>query len=91
MNKSELITAAADAAEMSKTDMGKALDALIETITDAVASGDKVSVSGFGNFERRERASRTGRNPQTGEEITVPASKSPAFKPGKAFKDAVNR
>lgn len=90
MNKSELIDAAADAADLSKSDMSKALDALTETITDSVARGDKVSITGFGNFERRERAARTGRNPQTGEEMDIPASKSPAFKPGKAFKDAVN-
>ena len=90
MNKSELIEAAADSAGMSKGDVGKALDAIIDTITDSVARGDKVAISGFGNFERRERGARTGRNPQTGESIQVAASKAPAFKPGKAFKDAVN-
>jgi DNA-binding protein HU-beta len=64
--------------------------AIIDAITDAVRSGEKVSITGFGNFERRERAARTARNPQTGAEIQVPASKAPAFKAGKAFKDAVN-
>lgn len=90
MNKSELIDAAADSAGLSKGDVGKALDAIVDTITDTVARGDKVSISGFGNFERRQRNARTGRNPQTGEQIAVAASKAPAFKAGKAFKDAVN-
>ncbi len=90
MNKSELIASAADAAEMSKADMGRALDAILETIQSAVAAGEKVSITDFGNFERRERAARTGRNPQTGETMEVPASKAPAFKPGKKFKDRVN-
>lgn len=91
MNKSELIAAAADAADMSKSDMSKALDAIVGTIRDAVASGDKVSVTDFGNFDQRENAARKGRNPQTGEEIDIAASKTPRFKPAKAFKDAVNR
>ncbi len=90
MNKSELIVAAADSAEMSKADIGRALDAIIGTIRDAVASGEKVSITDFGSFERRSRAARTGRNPQTGEELPVPASKAPAFKPAKKFKDQVN-
>lgn len=91
MNKSELVDAAADKAEMSKSDVGEALDALLETITETVARGDKVSVTGFGTFERRERKARTGRNPQTGEEMQIEASKAPAFKAGKSFKDAVDR
>lgn len=91
MNKSELIAAAADAADISKSDMGKALDAIVGTIRDAVASGDKVSVTDFGNFDHRENAARKGRNPQTGGEIDIAASKSPRFKPAKAFKDAVNK
>lgn len=90
MNKSELIAAASDAAGMSKSDMNTALDAIVGTITDAVASGDKVTVTDFGNFDRRENAARKGRNPQTGEEIDISASKSPRFKPAKKFKDAVN-
>lgn len=90
MNKSELIDAAASSSGLAKADVQKALDSVLDHITDAVKNGDKVALTGFGNFELRERAARTGRNPQTGEEMQVPASKSPAFKPGKAFKDAVN-
>jgi DNA-binding protein HU-beta len=91
MNKTELIDAAAASTGMTKTDVQHALDAIIETITDEVGRGNKVTLTGFGNFELRERAARTGRNPQTGEQIEVAASKAPAFKAGKAFKDAVNR
>ena len=91
MNKSELIASAADAAGMSKSDMNTALDAIVGTITDAVASGEKVSVTDFGNFDSRDNAARKGRNPQTGAEIDIAASKSPRFKPAKAFKDAVNK
>ena len=91
MNKSELIDAASDKASLSKNDVSSALDALVETITESVARGDKVSVTGFGTFERRERAARTGRNPQTGEEMQIKASKAPAFKAGKSFKDAVDK
>ncbi len=91
MNKSELIDAAADKADLRKSDVSSALDALTDTIAEAVARGDKVSLTGFGTFERRERAARTGRNPQTGESMQVPASRAPAFKAGKSFKDAVNR
>lgn len=90
MNKSELIDAAASSADLPKADVQKALESVLDEITQAVKKGDKVALTGFGNFELRERAARTGRNPQTGEEMQVPASKSPAFKPGKAFKDAVN-
>ncbi|QBI18177.1 HU family DNA-binding protein [Egibacter rhizosphaerae] len=90
MNKSQLIDAAADEANMSKSDMADALDAITKTITEQVARGEKVALTGFGTFERRERAARTGRNPQTGEQIKVKASKTPAFKAGKAFKDAVS-
>lgn len=89
MNKSQLIEAAADKSDQSKNDVAATLDALLETIQDAVGRGDKVVLTGFGTFERRDRAARTGRNPQTGAEIKVPASKAPAFKAGKAFKDAV--
>jgi DNA-binding protein HU-beta len=91
MNKSELIASAADAAGMSKSDMNTALDAIVGTITDAVASGDKVSVTDFGNFDHRDNAARKGRNPQTGEEIDISASKTPRFKAAKKFKDAVNK
>lgn len=90
MNKSELIDAVADRSQLSKGEVTKAVDALVSTITETVARGDKVSVTGFGTFERRERAARTGRNPQTGEEMQIRASKAPAFKAGKSFKDAVD-
>jgi len=91
MNKAELIEAAAEASGLGKGDAGKAVDATLNAIIGAVARGDKVAIAGFGNFERRERAARIGRNPQTGAEIKVAASKAPAFKAGKAFKDAVNK
>lgn len=90
MNKTELIDAMADAADISKAAAGRALEGMVGAITNAVKSGDTVSVIGFGTFSVRERAARTGRNPKTGEEIQIAASKSPAFKAGKAFKDAVN-
>ena len=90
MNKQQIIDAAADSAELSKSDMSSALDALLDTITDALKAGERVALTGFGTFEVRDRAARTARNPQTGEEIQVPASKAPAFKAGKALKDAVN-
>ncbi|WP_163101001.1 non-specific DNA-binding protein Hbs [Peribacillus alkalitolerans] len=89
MNKTELINAVAEASELSKKDATKAVDAVFDTILDALKNGDKVQLIGFGNFEVRERAARKGRNPQTGEEIEISASKVPAFKPGKALKDAV--
>ena len=87
MNKTELIAAVAEKTELTKKDSGKALDALTEIITETLASGDKVQLVGFGTFEVSERAERTGRNPQTGEEMSIPASKAPKFKPGKALKD----
>lgn len=90
MNKTELIEAMADAADISKAAAGRALEGMVEAITNAVKDGDTVSVIGFGTFSVRERAARTGRNPKTGAEIQIPASKTPAFKAGKAFKDAVN-
>lgn len=89
MNKTELINAVAEAAELSKKDATKAVEAVFQSIQDALSNGNKVSLIGFGNFEVRERAARKGRNPQTGEEIDIAASKVPAFKPGKALKDAV--
>lgn len=89
LNKTELITAVAESTELSKKDATKAVDSVLSTIEDALKSGDKVQLIGFGNFEVRERAARKGRNPQTGEEIEIKASKIPAFKPGKALKDAV--
>ncbi len=88
MNKTELVNQVAEATELSKKDAGKAVDAVFETIQNALAKGDKLSLIGFGTFEVRDRAARTGRNPQTGKDIQIPASKVPAFKPGKGLKDA---
>lgn len=90
MNKQQLIDAAADSADLSKSDVSRALDAVLETVTDALKAGDRVAITGFGTFEVRERAARTARNPRTGEEIDVPPSRAPAFKAGKNFKEAVN-
>lgn len=89
VNKTDLVNSVAETAELSKKDATKAVDAVFESIQAALAKGDKVQLIGFGNFEIRERAARKGRNPQTGEEIEIAASKVPAFKPGKALKDAV--
>ena len=89
MNKVELVAAVAEKAELSKKDAEKAVAAVFAAIEEAVAAGDKVQLVGFGTFEVRERAARTGRNPQTGAEIKIAASKQPAFKAGEAFKDAV--
>lgn len=89
MNKSELVDTMAEAADIPKTAAAKALDSLLEAITDALKKGDTVSIIGFGNFTVKERAARTGRNPQTGAAIDIAASKSPSFKPGKALKDAI--
>ncbi len=90
MNKSQLAEAAAGKAGLNKNQVSQALDAVLDSITSALQDGEKVSLTGFGTFEVRERAARTGRNPRTGEELQVAASKSPAFKPGKGFKDAIN-
>ena len=90
MNKSELIDAIAASADISKASAGRALDAMVESIAGALAKGDQVSLVGFGTFAVKERAARTGRNPQTGAEIKIAAAKVPGFKPGKALKDAVN-
>lgn len=89
MNKTELINAVAESAQLSKKDATKAVDAVFNTIMESLKEGSKVQLIGFGNFETRERSARKGRNPQTGAEIEIPASKVPAFKPGKALKDAV--
>lgn len=89
MNKTELITAMTENAEISKKDAEKALTAFTNVVADALVDGDKVQLVGFGTFEVVERAARTGRNPQTGETIEIGASKSPKFKAGKALKDAV--
>lgn len=89
MNKKELITVVAETTGLPKKDVTAAVDSVFDKITEALVNGDKVKLHGFGNFEVRERAARKGRNPQTGEEIEIPASKTPAFKPAKALKDAV--
>lgn len=90
MNKTEFVGAIADAAGLSKSDAADAVDAMFDTVTSALKSGDKVSLVGFGTFQVRERAARQGRNPKTGELINIPAGKTPAFKAGKALKDAIN-
>ena len=90
MNKKELVVAAASAAEMSQKDIEKALKAINEAIVAEVAKKGKVQLIGFGTFEAHERAARTGKNPQTGKPIKIAAATVPAFKAGKAFKDAVN-
>lgn len=91
MNKTDLVNAVAEKAELTKKEAEKALSAMLSTIEEVLAQGDKVQLVGFGTFEVRDRAQRTGRNPKTGEEITIPASKVPAFKPGKALREAVNK
>lgn len=90
MNKSELIDAIAESADLSKASATRALDAVIDTITDSLKSGDQVVLVGFGTFSVKDRAARTGRNPQTGAPIEIAAAKIPSFKAGKALKDAVN-
>ena len=89
MNKSELIDAIATNANLTKADAGRALDALIKTIESTLKAGDSIALVGFGSFEAKERAERTGRNPQTGAAITIAAAKVPSFKAGKALKEAV--
>jgi DNA-binding protein HU-beta len=90
VNKSELIDAVAAAADISKAKAAQAVDAVTASVTKALSKGDQVTLVGFGTFSVRERAARTGRNPRTGEEIKIAAAKIPAFKAGKALKDAVN-
>jgi len=89
MNKSELIDAVASHANLTKADAGRALDAITQSIQAALKAGDSVVLVGFGTFEVKERAERTGRNPQTGAAITIAAAKSPSFKAGKGLKGAV--
>jgi DNA-binding protein HU-beta len=91
MNKNELISAVADAAELSKKDATAAVNATIDAISKAMAEGDKVQLIGFGTFETRERSAKTAKNPRTGETVEVPACKAPAFKAGKALKELVNK
>lgn len=90
MNKAELIDVVADSADISKAAAGRAVDSAIEAITNSLKKGETVTLVGFGTFSVRERAARTGRNPRTGEEIQIKASKVPGFKAGKALKDAIN-
>ncbi|MCC5856968.1 MAG: HU family DNA-binding protein [Ectothiorhodospiraceae bacterium] len=90
MNKSELIEAVAQSADLSKASAARAVDAVVEAVTNALKENDTVSLVGFGTFTVRERAARSGRNPRTGETIKIAASKVPSFKAGKALKDAVN-
>lgn len=89
MNKAELIADVADKAELSRKDAEKAVNAALEAITEALKSGDKVQLMGFGAFEVKVRAARVGRNPHTKQEIYIPASKVPQFKAGKTLKDAI--
>lgn len=88
-NKQDLIAKVAEVTSLTKKDSGAAVDAVFGAVSDFLAQGEKVQLIGFGNFEIRERAARKGRNPQTGKEITIAATKVPAFKAGKALKDAV--
>ena len=90
MNKAELVDAVAGAANLSKADAGRAVDAVVETITGALKKGQQVSVVGFGTFSVKHRSARSGRNPRTGDTIKIAASNVPGFKAGKALKDAVN-
>ena len=91
MNKTELVASVAEATSLSKKDAENAVSAVIASITKSLTEGEKVQIAGFGTFEVRERSERIGRDPRTGEEIIIPASKTPAFKAGKALKDSVNK
>ena len=90
MNKGEFVGAVADAAEMTKADAERAVEAMFKVVKKALKSGDSISLVGFGTFSVRKRAARTGRNPRTGDTIKIKASKDPAFKAGKGLKDAIN-
>ena len=90
MNKTELIDAVAEAADLTKAESSRAVDAVVAAVTKALKDGDAVTLVGFGTFQVRDRAARSGRNPKTGATIKIAASKNPSFKAGKALKDAVN-
>jgi len=90
MNKSELVTKIAEGADITKASAGRVLDSLIGSVTEELSNGGDVALVGFGTYKVNDRAARTGRNPQTGAEIQIAAAKAPAFKAGKALKDAVN-
>ncbi|HHW10379.1 MAG TPA: HU family DNA-binding protein [Firmicutes bacterium] len=87
MNKAELVDSVAQKVQMTKKDVGMVVDSALESISEALATGDRVQLTGFGTFEVREREERRGRNPQTGTEIIIPARKAPVFRPGKALKE----
>jgi len=91
VNKADLVSRIAELADMTKKDTEKFLNAFIDAVTEALQKGEKVQLVGFGTFEVRERAERKGRNPQTKEEITIPATKAPVFKAGKVLKDSINK
>ncbi len=91
MNKNELVTSVADKAGLTKKDAEKAINALFASVEEALVRNEKVQIIGFGTFEVKEREERKGRNPRSGEEITIPASRNPVFKAGKSLKDAVNQ
>ena len=91
MNKTELVASVAEATSLSKKDAENAVSAVIASITKSLTEGEKVQIAGFGTFEVRERSERIGRDPRTSEEIIIPASKTPAFKAGKALKDSLNK
>ncbi|MGB0571988.1 MAG: HU family DNA-binding protein [Alphaproteobacteria bacterium] len=90
MNKNDLVASVADSSGLSKADAGKAVDSVLDNITSALQSGNEIRLVGFGTFSVAQRKATTGRNPQTGAAIQIPASKQPKFKAGKALKDAVN-
>ena len=90
MNKTELVAAISEKTELTKKDSEKALKALIDVVAEELKKGEKVQLVGFGTFEVAERAAREGRNPQTGKTMSIPASKAPKFKAGKALKDSIN-
>lgn len=89
MNKTELVASVAEKAELSKKDAEKAVAAMLDSVTDALKAGDKIALVGFGTFEVKERAARTGKNPRTGEPVKIAAARVPVFKAGKGLKDAV--
>jgi len=90
VNKNELVDAVSERTGLAKSDAARAVEAVLSTITETLKTGDQVALSGFGSFVAKTRAARTGRNPRTGEAIAIPASRAPAFKAGKALKDAIN-
>ena len=91
MNKADLVSSVAEKTELTKKDAEKAVNAIFQSIEESLAKGDKVQLVGFGTFETKERAARIGRNPRTGEEIKIPATKVPGFKAGKALKESVSK